>query len=160
MGCDIHIWAERKTANGFETVKGVEFSEGASAPFYWRAYGMYGFLADVRNYSDVPPIAECRGFPDDASGIVSGNYRDWDLDAHSPSWLSVAELAAFDYDRPIEDRRVGRQLAPNLYSGACTAEPGEGRMTTYREFLGDAYFEDLEKLKSCGATRVVFWFDN
>ena len=33
-------------------------------------------------------------------------------------------------------------------------------MTTYREFLGEAFFDDLARLVAAGADRVVFWFDN
>lgn len=33
-------------------------------------------------------------------------------------------------------------------------------MTTYREFLGEAFFTDLEKLKAAGAERMVFGFDS
>lgn len=159
MGCDIHIWAERKTATGYEVVNDVGFSEG-SAPFDWRAYGMFGFLADVRNYSDVPPIAEKRGLPDDVSAEVRGECLDWCSDGHSHSWLSVSELAAFDYEQPVEDRRVSVQLAENLWSGAGTAEPGGGEMMTWREFLGRQFMDDLAKLQECGADRIVFWFDN
>ncbi len=159
MGCDIHIWAERKTANGYEAVTDVLFAEG-SAPFDWRAYGMYGFLADVRNYSDVPPLAEQRGFPNDASSVAADDYDAWFSEAHSASWLSVAELAAFDYDNPVEDRRITVQLAENMWSGGGTADPGDGEITTWREFLGGQFMADLAKLQECGADRVVFWFDN
>lgn len=159
MGCDIHIWAERKTDDGYDAIKDVPFAEGA-APFDWRAYGMFGFLADVRNYSGIPPVAEPRGFPIDASLDVADDYNAWSGDAHSASWLSVSELASFDYDMPIEDRRVSVQLAEDLWSGAGTAEPGGGTPTTWRNFLGDQFIADLSKLQECGADRVVFWFDN
>lgn len=155
MGCDIHIWAERKTADGYEPITDVQFAEG-SAPFDWRSYGMYGFLADIRNYSAIQPIAERRGFPEDASHDAAEDYHDyWGVDAHSPSWLTVQELTAFDYDQPLEDRRVMRNN-----NGGSTCDPGEGEMTTYRAFLGVQFFADLEKLAACGADRVVFWFDN
>ncbi len=154
MGCDIHSHAERKNSSGaWEKIADLE-------PFDWRAYGMFGFLAGVRNYSDVPQIAEQRGFPEDASSDVAAEYESWDMDAHSASWLTVAELLAFDYDAPCENRRVTRQLGPNLYSGGCTCAPGEGQQTTFREFLGDDFFEELRKLQEAGAERVVFWFDN
>lgn len=159
MGCDIHIWAERKNDDRFEPVLDVRFAEG-KAPFDWRAYGMYGFLADVRNYSAVPPIAQRRGVPGDMSKAVADDYYDWEMDAHSPSWLSVEELASFDYDQPMEDRRVTRQVASNAWSGGCTAEEGEGEKTTFREFLGPQFFADLKSLQEAKADRVVFWFDN
>lgn len=159
MGCDIHITAERKTDSGYEPVDNVEFSEG-TAPFNWRSYGLYGFLADVRNYSECPPISSCRGLPDDISPYVENEYRAWDLDAHSPSWLSTAELIAFDYDKRFEDRRVSKQIGTNLWSGASTAERRGGGVVSYRDFLGLQFFSDLATLKECGAERIVFWFDN
>lgn len=148
MGCDIHSQAEKRVDGKWQKIEGL-------FPFDWRSYGMYGFLADVRNYSAVPPLAPQRGLPPDADVA-----DDEDLGDHSYSWLSVEELSAFDYDQPMEDRRVTRQIAPNVTSGGCTAEPGGGEATTYRAFLGPAFFEDLEKLKAAGAERIVFGFDS
>lgn len=148
MGCDIHCYAERKTPTGQEVVPDL-------APFDWRSYGMYGFLADVRNYSDVPPIAQPRGIPSDASQSVRDEYESWNGDAHSASWLSIAELTNFDYDQSMENRRVMRDR-----NGGCTCEPGEGKKMTFLEFLGESFFKDLDRLKSAGADRVIFWFDN
>jgi len=153
MGCDIHTYAERKVGDRYELISNL-------TPFDWRSYGMYGFLADVRNYSDVPPLAEQRGLPDDAAAATKEAASNMAGDAHSHTWLSVADLTAFDYCLPLEDRRVTVQLAENMWSGAGTAGPGGGEMTTYREFLGDEFFADLAKLKEAGADRVVFWFDN
>lgn len=152
MGCDIHSFAE-KQLNGQWVNLGV-------APFDWRSYGMFAFLAGVRNYSAVSPIAERRGFPGDASDEVRGEYSDWAGDAHSASWLTVKELSDFDYDARMEDRRVTRRVAAGYYDGGQTCDPGEGQTMTYREFLGSDFFDDIEKLKAAGAERVVFWFDN
>ena len=152
MGCDIHAYPERRDGNKWIALYGEAFD--------WRAYGLYGFLAGVRNYSDVPPIAPQRGVPEDMSPQVAEEYYDWGSDRHSPSWLSMDELLSFDYDQPVEDRRVTRQLGPNLFNGGSTAEPGGGRMTTFREFLGADYFKELDRLKALGAERIVFWFDN
>jgi len=154
MGCDIHSFAEKKDEVGnWEVIPDFE-------PFDWRSYGLYGWLADVRNYSGLTPISKPRGFPSDASFEVKDDYETWDCDAHSASWLSVAELLAFDYDAPCEDRRVSRQIGPNLWSGGETCAPGEGEQTTYREFLGESFFNELDKLKELNAERIVFWFDN
>lgn len=154
MGCDIHSYAERKNAGGqWEVVPKLQ-------PFNDRSYGTFGFLADVRNYSGLTPIAEQRGMPEDTSAEAAEAYECWSSDAHSASWLTVAELAAFDYDAQCEDRRVTRQLAPNLYSGGRTCEPGEGKTQTYREFLGEWFFKDLQELQAAGAERIVFWFDS
>lgn len=155
MGCDIHSYAERKAGDKYEFIADQKFADGYSTPFDWRAYGMFAFLAGVRNYSDLTPIAEQRGWPADASAAAQEDFETWGPDAHSPSWLSVEELAAFDYEQPMEDRRVMRGG-----NGGCTAKAGGGQMTTFREFLGEQFFEDLAKLKDAGADRVVFFFDN
>jgi len=148
MGCDIHSHAERLVEGKYQTIAGLK-------PFDWRQYGMYGFLAGIRNYSGVTPISERRGMPDDASQDVLSDFDSWGVDAHSPSWLSVAELAAFDYNQPVEDRRV---TIGNY--GGCTAPPGGGEMTTWRDFLGAEYFVDLVRLMTAQADRIVFFFDN
>lgn len=154
MGCDIHGHAERRNAHGqWERIDGL-------APFDWRGYGMFGFLAGVRNYSGIRPIAKPRGLPADASREVVEDYESWDGDAHSASWLSVEELLAFDYDAPCENRRVSRQVRPNLRDDGATCAPGAGRMTTFREFLGRGFIDELHRLRRAGAERVVFWFDN
>lgn len=60
MCCDIHSYAERKVGDRYELVNDrvfpTEYGAPHSAPFDWRSYGMYGFLAGVRNYSEVTPI--------------------------------------------------------------------------------------------------------
>ncbi|MCD1264038.1 hypothetical protein [Shinella sumterensis] len=44
--------------------------------------------------------------------------------------------------------------------GAAHGHLGGGTMMTYREFLGDAFFRDLEILNEVGAERILFFFDN
>ena len=148
MGCDIHAHAEHKIGGAWRHV-------AIAPPFDWRDYGVFGFLADVRNYSGVPPISAPRGFPDDASAETKADYECWGCDGHTPSWLSVTELLAFDYDAPMEDRRVARNG-----DGGCTCDPGTGEATTFRVFLGDGFVEEVKRLQSAGVERVVFWFDN
>lgn len=147
MGADIHLYGEKKNDKGeYEAL--AEF-------FDMRSYRVFGFLADVRNYSAVKPIAECRGIPDDVSVDVKDLYKIWYGDAHSASWLTLDELLNFNYKETVEDRRctIGN-------NGGCTAPEGEGKLTSYKDFLGEFYFNELEKLKEAGADRVVFWFDN
>ena len=154
MGCDIHVCAERRDGDRWVHVP-ME-----AEPFSNRNYRVFGFLANVRNYSVVPPIAMPRGFPEDASEDARKDYTHWDWDAHTPSWLTVEELTNYDYDQTIEDRRYIRQEGPNYFNGAATCEPGDGERMPLREFLGEQFFSDLTALKESGAERVVFWFDN
>lgn len=153
MGCDIHSFAEKRSNGKWEAVEDFH-------PFDWRSYGLYGFLADVRNYSGVPVLAMPRGMPDDASATVKEECEQWNSDGHTHSWLSVEELLAFNYDAPVEDRRVTVRVSDNHFDGGRTVIPGQGEMTTWREFLGPDFFRDLQRLKDTGTERVVFWFDN
>ena len=114
---------------------------------------MFGFLAGVRNYSGITPISEQRGIPSN-TGSIDG------LGEHSFSWLWIDELLNFDYDQEMEDRRVTVQIKPNVWDSGHTCEPGQGRKTTYRDFLGSGFFADLVKLRELGAERVVFGFDS
>lgn len=149
MGCNIHTRAERCIVGKWHVIPGL-------SPFDWRSYGMYAFLAGVRNYSGIQPIAPLRGLPSD---LALDDDNEWPGD-HSYSWLLVSELLKFDYDALMEDRRVTKQISPNVWDGGVIAEVGVGRITTYREFLGKRFFDDLEELKAVGAERIVFGFDN
>jgi hypothetical protein len=174
MGCDIHPLAQKRGADGkWQAVMDSRFAEGYH-PFNWRSYGLYGWLAGVRNYSDVPPISEPRGYPadfdpehwDSWSTAKSGTEPEWggpdyiSMGDHSASWLSVEELLAYDYDQTIEDLRISKQIAPNIFSGGVTGVPGEGKLQSLRDFLGESFFKDLALLQELGATRVVFSFDS
>lgn len=159
MGCDIHAFAERKVGDRYEVIKGEKFSDG-EGPFHWRSYGVFGFLAGVRNYSAIPPIAPDRGIPDDVSDEVAAQVAGYGFDGHSHTWVAVDELSAFNYDAAFEDRRVTRQVGKGAFDGGVTADAGGGSMTTFLEFLGEMFFDDLALLKKIGADRVVFFFDN
>jgi len=152
MGCDIHSYAEQQENERWVCLDVEAFED--------RWYGFFGWLANVRNYSAMTPIAAGRGIPDDASEKVAEHYASWGVDAHSESWVSLAELLAIDYEQTIEDRLTTKQLGPNLWTGGATCEPGEGTKETLREFLGTEYFTVLKRLQEAGAGRVVFWFDN
>jgi hypothetical protein len=112
------------------------------------------FLADVRNCSAIPPIAECRGI------IPPGPFSElpdhMDL-ASCCSWLTVNELTEFDYDAAVEDRRVDVTVGSVTDCGR-NCEPGGGEMTTYGALLGPLFFDDLQKLQALGAESVVLGF--
>ena len=153
MGTDIHTFAERKVDDQWKVIPDL-------SPFDWRSYGMFGFLADVRNYSRVPPIAPTRGLPEDLSGSVKNAYSAWgEGGVHGMSWLSVDELEAFNYDHAFENRRTTAQIAPGYFSGAVVVESGHGKHVTFREFLGEGFFDEIKRLRDAGAERIVFWFD-
>lgn len=156
MGCDIHLYAERWQAGAQQWVNvPVTLSE-----FPDRSYRLFGWLAGVRNYSMVGPLVDPRGFPLDASVFVAQEYIDWDMDAHTPSWLTLDELLNVDYDQIVEDRRTTKQIGPRYWDGAALADAGKGQKQTLRDFLGSFFFQGLDHLKEAKVDRLVFWFDN
>lgn len=147
MGADIHFYGERLSKNNT-----YEFIDQF---FDMRSYRVFGFLADVRNYSAVTPISEKRGIPANISPEVRDGYEYWCGDGHSHSWLYLEEMLNFNYEDQMEDRRCTVNG-----NGSRTTPEGEGEIKSYRDFLGEFYFNELEKLKESGVDRVVFWFDN
>jgi hypothetical protein len=145
-------------------------------------YMEYAFLADVRNEWGIPPIAQPRGVPVDASlEAIERLYNGYDTpEGYSHSWLTLKELTEFYYDATLEDQvptvMVGdtheRTLKELLeLDGATLIVDGTtydrqrlidvaraARISTYRKFLGPVFFGQLAELKAVGAERIVFWF--
>lgn len=134
MGCDLHAYAEKNVDGKWELVPEVEI-------FVDRNYFLFEFLAGVRSYIGIKPIVKPRGIPKNASKSTSESYKEWGMDAHTPSWLTLEELLEFDYEKMINNQRMGQK-------------------GSYKEFLGHEFFEDLETMKKEGIERIVFWFDN
>jgi hypothetical protein len=115
MGCDIHLYVEKRNTEGkwesVDTWEKEEDDEVLRVPygksFYdCRNYDLFAILADVRNgrgFAGVKlgdgfnPIADPRGLPDDVSENVKALSDSWDCDGHSHSHFTVAELIAFDW---------------------------------------------------------------
>ena len=166
MGADIHSCVELKNAlsQKWELAAQEIFplddsarkwykKDFTSQPFSEQSYALFGFLADVRNYSRCPPIATPRGLPSD----WGENEHPEDGDYHSHSWLLLRELLEFDYQQKFLAQREDNYI-----------DSGEilqiwGSYITYQEHLGERYFKTLEILSSLGepnCVRVVFWFDS
>ncbi len=170
MGCDIESWVEvyDLQTDKWTAVRGafpstvyektLNYPDFLSPPFRTRNYGLFGFLANVRNYSCCEPLDKPRGLPIgcDLVGGCSVNDID-DLEGfHSHSWFLLSELLSFDYEKSFWNRRITRGI-----HGAALANEGEGVHETYREFLGQGYFDALEVMKGLGKpdhVRVVFCF--
>ena len=158
MGCDIHLFPERCDDGKYSVIDIKEDLLGD------RNYRIFGFLAGVRNYSGIIPISEARGLPKDVSKKVEEYIAKSGFYLHSFSWLSMKELVEFDYDQMTENRRCTREVITesgfSYQDGGQTCEPGEGEAMTYREFLGEYFFQELDRLKEIGTERIVFCFDN
>lgn len=155
MGCDIHIYVEILE-------EGKWVWHPSLQPFNYRAYGMFGFLANVRNYSQSPSISSRRGVPPDFTVPAV----EWD-DFHSMTWVGLDELVAVDYNTAFEDRRKAIPIpGTNLVDGASVVPEGEGQLVSLFDFLGDSFFQDLEMLKrihfasKLAPVRIVMGFDS
>jgi hypothetical protein len=171
MGCDITSFAEVKQGSQWKPVgdvfsldewgRKVRRKEFCNSPFNWRDYGMYGFLANVRNYSRVPTVTTPRsGIPHDVSPEVRSQFDSCASYVHTPTWVTLRELLEFDYEQIFWNRYVRRQVTESGYSVGL-AEEGEGVRLSVRDFLGPRFFEHLNVLKALGApedVRIIFWF--
>lgn len=101
--------------------------------FDGRHYRLFALMTGtVRNYDRLEGITEDpRGFPEDATGVSRREYLSWEGDAHSASWLSAAEVLAFEAAHPEHSETLA-------YLGA--------------EAWAAAYGGEF--------VRYVFWFDN
>ena len=158
MSCDIYAFAEVKKNNKWEKIEDKIFptyqGEKTDEPFSVRSYSLFGFLANVRNYSCCPVIAKPKGLPEDSEYLNSIGGENWVSDGGNASYLTLKELLKFDYDLVFEDRRAGKQ----------TTTITLGKKTTVREHLeGSRFFQNLEVLKTLGKpedVRVIFYFDD
>lgn len=112
MGCDIHLFTERKRSINNEQ-KWVNADNWKLNPYYeennedgenkyelnsaysHRNYALFSILADVRNDSENKPISEPKGLPEDISEVVKAESDKWDSDGHSHSYFTMKEL--YDY---------------------------------------------------------------
>ena len=155
MGCDIHSFAEVRKNGRWEKVGDVfplddlekEYykQDFGDAPFNWRDYNLFGWLADVRNESCFPAISQPRGLPDGLSSEVVEVINEWQSAGagHSYSWLSLSELLEVNYD-------------------VTCMHKNDSKPVSLREHLSEGYFNVLNILKAIGDpndVRIVFWFD-
>lgn len=112
MGCDIHLFTERKRTID-DTEKWVNCDNWILNPYHKenypdngpkyelnslykdRNYLLFSLLADVRNYSENTPISQPKGLPEDVSQVVKEISDRWDSDGHSHSWFLFSEIKAF-----------------------------------------------------------------
>lgn len=120
MGCDIHLYVEKKVKGKWvpcdiwgkdkyweegEPLLSVDYDDY----FYnGRNYSLFAILADVRNnYGFVGCdggekfniIAKPKGLPNNISSNVKRMAESWGSDDHSHSWFTLKELRDFDWEQ-------------------------------------------------------------
>jgi len=160
MGCDIHAYREHKindrwfsSDNWHEDSSAYE--ENASDDLHlavtWdekigsRNYDAFGLLAGVRYEFDYS--LEAKGIPDDVSPLVHEEYLRWDVDAHTPSYITKLELA---------ELRIRLNLVVNPSTETSYSQD------RYLLSLIQSLDEISEWIYIPKGTeqRIVFWFDN
>ncbi|QEA27078.1 hypothetical protein FGL91_00040 [Microbacterium sp. CBA3102] len=143
MGADIHSMAEQfrpRYARQSEepTSRWVPIDSNIFPRASWRGegrgtvpldernYDLFALLANVRNGygfagikrgDPIAPLALPRGVPEDASFAWLAEVDQWDVDMHSHSYFTLAELLQFDAE--------GRFDQPMRRTGAISAEQYE-----------------------------------
>lgn len=155
MGCDIHPYCEYKKDGQWVTADVWRISaedreeyenpvpkvpRRYSAPRD-RNYWWFDFLANVRGRDFDPPLVPRRGLPDDCCPEIKARNADEKGDAHSHSWITLAELdTAYEVARKVE-----MQSLRTYYFDV--------RMYLY-DIRHEFGIEDTHDI------RMVFWFDN
>lgn len=103
MGCDIHIWTEKRVGEKWRPADDLvdnpnEYARKYTEIYDRRNYELFAMLAGVRNDYGIVPIGAPKGLPDDLSPEVEDDM--W-LE-HTPSWLTLAELQAYNWERWFE----------------------------------------------------------
>lgn len=153
MGCDIHIYTERRLPDGtWESLDSAEEIIEDNGDTYYdiahkisvsRNYTLFGLIAKgVRCEFDVS-LEQKGGFPHDSSQLSIDEMHRWDSDGHSASWLTLEE---------IKDHLIKILLLPD--------EPNlQYALEDYRTIK-----DKMEKCKLEGMSdsdiRILFFFDN
>lgn len=113
MGCDIHCYVEmfNKKSKKWVLAHGVRpdpweddesILEVSSADRYDdRDYTVFGILTNGNVRHEGIGMFNPKGFPADASDFVKKDYEHWDSDAHTPSYLTFAEIKQIPLDKTV-----------------------------------------------------------
>lgn len=180
MGCDIHMYIEKKdksstaTAGSWIPAQGflITSDEDEAIPdvpfpdqFSDRDYLLFGLLAGVRDPTNQ--VFEPKGFPEDASPEVRAVFERWGRDAHTPSFLTLEELEGIPWDtKMIKIERVfpKKDLAA-FNKSVKDGKPDYGIITTWCSWTSqpDWEFASIEipiKYEFKRFYDYVFWLNS
>ena len=163
MGCDIHLYTERKfhlrdrdvwfctdylKQNVYHLVDPDEKEYEHISIFDDRNYELFYMLAGVRD-GDYEPIDEPRDLPQDVSDYVKAQSDYWGCDGHSHSYYTAKEIFAAKKKFPDSSikflaKAIKKKMADefNIWDFLSKEE---------KKQRDKAFAEDF---------RIVFWFDN
>ena len=170
MGCDIHAMIEEKKVGSY-----YSWWINRGDPEIDRYYELFSVLGNVRNYNNIPFIAENRGVDAFSCCEYLSWIKYWDSDAHSASWVTLKELKDFNIEQEYYNSNLikDKDNAGKIIE-TCTFTTGKhmgevGKVKLFRVFGEDSHgIKDwrrlIKKLDSFGSSpeniRIVFFFDN
>ena len=141
MGCDIHAYIECDAGQYRDGTWSVDQVAEVNIP---RDYILFALMANVRYHPEwmagVGPVSQPRGLPERLSYTTLYEYKEWEGDAHSESWLGISKL------EEVLERY--EQIAAPVPKGACHVL--KAIIAMMDALAGD----EPERV------RLVFWFDN
>lgn len=158
MGCDIHMFIEKKTNEKYDIWERVSLyyvnrnthDIECVEPYKGRDYDLFSLLAGVRG--GYEPFDSCRGLPPHVSSKVEAEYNAGDGDYYSATWYDLFELKLFIKEFKMthaeDEEEKKEQMIPRL------EELWEG-IINYLDFA-DEFIWDIKP----GKYRIVFWFDS
>ena len=126
MGTDIHGWVERKV--GQKWVSECQLTELGAR----RDYERFAALAGVRGDGPKP-----LGAPADIADTTRLSLDGWGVDAHSCSWLSLAEATSIFLKTACGLSQYDQKYPTDAFFGVSVTDRGDEH-----------------------GRRLVFWFDN
>jgi hypothetical protein len=178
MGCDIHAVVEVNVETSWDPSKYSFKIWQAHEILVGRNYEIFAALAGVRRENDDQPrIDDPRGLPEDGSSMFHAYSEAWGIDGHSHSYVTLAELKAFDTTQTYESDRIilSRDKETGEITSTCggTNRPGPHERVGTTNVFGpwpDAakvwtdLIAEVEHFKTDDMTdedvRLVFFFDN
>lgn len=157
MGCDIHLYREKKVGNSWVTADKWEVPSwaddgAADVPFESRAYTgrnykLFGALSrGVRSefeFSFAP-----RGVPFNMSHEVAGSHDSWGVDGHSHNYIYLHELRDFlEFISTKTIKVCGMKNANDLAAlraSISSGAPDWSKLFPYCEWANSPGYEEFE----------------
>ena len=192
MGCDIHLLVEVKKDGIWESAdewntddKEYIHVDYDNQLYKDRDYTLFALLADVKNYHNIKPICQPKGYPSNVSDQVFDFINYWNDDGHSHTYFTLKELIEIDWNNTIKEagymdngqwkafNQSMKTLNPDYdlrYPYSQGIGPELRRTQTWREWevplkteAGNFYDVVIPKLTEMGEpenVRIVLFFDN